>query len=462
MPPKQALPEKPSPQAVHSPRRQRLKPIAAAIITAMVIAIVIGWARTPGLEKVRQIALGSDRILLAADGTLIQTLRTDFNKRRLAWTPLKDFPDSLQKAVISAEDQRFYSHFGFDIWGLGRALSANIRGLHVQGASTLTMQLSDLIQEDVLMKNHTIQKGSFLHKVVQVARACFIEMRWTKPEILEAYLNLIHLKGEFQGVPATVEGFLHRSPQALDRQESAVLATMISSPNQNRSVLKKRACALANKIEPSLTDCAQTEVAVDEFFAQPGAIPSSFGSSPHLARRLFSENPSESIVHSTIDASLQRDVVAILDKNIARLKADNVKDSAAIVIDNRTGNVVAYVGSVSTSESPHVDGVTSYRQAGSSLKPFLYGKAIDLKSLTAASILLSTNRRPFHGVATSTDLPITISIFTAQFRSGKRSALRSMFLQLKPSLFSGCIRPIKFCSPSTSPILRIPIFTALH
>ena len=388
MPPKHAPPEQTVNETVRTRRTQRLKHLAATAFTAFAAAAAIGWSRTPNLEKVRQIALGSDRILLASDGTLIQTLRTDFNKRRLAWTPLKDFPQSLQKSVISAEDQRFYSHFGFDIWGLGRAFSANIRGLHVQGASTLTMQLSDLIQEDVLMKNHTIQKGSFLHKIVQVVRACLIETKWTKSEILEAYLNLIHLKGEFQGVPATVQGFLHRSPQALDSSESAVLATMISSPNQNRVLLKKRACLLARKIDGSLNDCAQTDVAAEEFFAQPGAIPSSFGSAPHLARRLFAEHPNDPIVHSTIDASLQRDVVAILDKNIARLKADNVNDSAAIVIDNRTGQVVAYVGAVSTSESPHVDGIMSYRQAGSSLKPFLYGKAIDLRSLTAASILL--------------------------------------------------------------------------
>jgi penicillin-binding protein 1C len=117
-------------------------------------------------------------------------------------------------------------------------------------------------------------------------------------------------------------------------------------------------------------------------------MPASPGLAPHLARRLFSQFPHETSLTSTIDLDLQAKVTAIMKKNLYRLSEQNVHDSAAIVIDNQNGRVLAYVGTLSTSESPHVDGVEAYRQAGSSLKPFIYAKAIESKTLTAASILL--------------------------------------------------------------------------
>lgn len=357
------------------------------VLLGLVLAVAAAMsARTPRPSDVIRRAMGSDRVLVAADGQVIQTLRTDFNKRRLVWNPLTNFPENVRTTIVESEDRRFFSHFGLDVLGLARASWAILRGRSVQGASTITMQVTDLIQDDVLFRNAKIQKGSLPHKFVQIARAVFLEMKWSKDEILEAYLNLIHLKGEYQGVPAVARAYLNKDPLALDLGEAVTIAAMISSPNQGLKALTARACQLAARMGHQ--DCEWLKGSVASFFARTPSLPTNFGQAPHLARRLFQANPGEAIVSSTIDARLQNDVISILEKNIARLREQNVNDTAAIVIDNATGAVVAYVGAVSTSKSPHVDGVQSYRQAGSSLKPFLYAKAIEMKRLTAASILL--------------------------------------------------------------------------
>jgi len=361
--------------------KKKIKTIFLFSMTGVLGFVTHVWLSTPRKEEVVLKALGSDRVLLAANGDVLQTLRTDFKKRRLPWQSLQHFPKHLQEAVIFSEDKRFYSHWGFDPRGLARALLADIRGQRIQGASTLTMQVSDLIQPEVLQSNQLITKGSVFHKIQQLIRATMIEIMWSKQDILEAYLNLIHLRGEFQGVPALTYAYLNKNPLALDPAESLVIAAMISSPNQSASSLKHKTCIL-------FSSCEGTDAVVKMFFAKAPAMPASPSFAPHLARRLFNEHPKDAIIPSTLDANLQQKVQVILEKNIYRLRESNVRDTAAIVIDNQTGQVLAYVGAVSTSESPHVDGVTAYRQAGSSLKPFIYTKAIETKTLTAASILL--------------------------------------------------------------------------
>lgn len=351
------------------------------------------WLLTPSLKEVQRQALGSDRVLRSAQGELLQTLRTDFKKRRLAWYPLSQFPKTLQEALLLAEDRRFGSHFGFDPVGLARAAVITLRGKPVQGASTITMQLSDLIQEDVLIHNQPIRKGSLRHKFLQILRAVLLEIKWSKKEILEAYLNLIHLRGEFQGVPAASYAYLNKNPLALDPEEAFVLASLISSPNQKAEMLKRKACFLfqkkdsASEVAEADETCHKMDLVIEKLTKARPTMPRGPEWAPHLSRRLFKESPEEPFLTSTLDASLQKEVTSILEKNLHRLRDLNVHDTAAIVIENKTGKVLAYVGTVSTSQNPHVDGVQAYRQAGSALKPFLYARALETRTLTAASIL---------------------------------------------------------------------------
>ena len=372
--------------------------IICSISSAILSLITLGYFLTPSFSGVVQLAAGSDRLLLSRDGDPLQILRTDFNRRRLGWYPLRLFSDDIRQAVIQAEDQRFFSHVGFDLQSLIRASAAIFKGNRVQGASTITMQLSDLIQPEVLVSNRRIKKGSWIHKLQQIVRAPFLELRWSKNEILEAYLNLIHLRGEFQGIPAASYSFFNKHPVTLDNSESVVLAASISGPNQSFKVLERRACSLMRRLGESSSnlsrdlnnECDSDELrsALGLMSQKPkGSIPMP-NEAPHLARRLFRDHPTEMIVHSSIDRKLQREVSAILERQIARLQGKNVHDAAAIVVENVRGKVIAYVGAVKSSLSPHVDGVQSPRQAGSTLKPFIYAKALDSRILTSASVLV--------------------------------------------------------------------------
>ena len=365
--------------------------ILLGAVIAYLFALVMAWIFMPSFQQVQTVAMGSDRVLLASDGELLQTIRTDFKRRRLAWYGLNNFSTEVKNSVVEAEDQRFFYHFGFDPIGIVRALTQDLRGHSVQGASTLSMQLSDLIEPGVLVHNRPIRKGSIFHKLGQLVRAVLLERRWSKAEILEAYLNLIHLKGEVQGVPAFSYSYFDRHPLAVDRAQALVIASLISSPNQNQAALLKRACELSNRTthqDQALGSCAELEPVVSALFARLPKMPQSPGVAPHLARRLFYDHAKATTLTSTIDHRLQLKVMELMESSMRRLKDQNVHDNAAIVIDNKSGEVLAYVGAVSTSESPFVDGAMAYRQAGSSLKPFLYGRAIDGKLLTAASILM--------------------------------------------------------------------------
>jgi len=372
-------------------RRHSRKPFfALGIIFTVVLLAAIGlvWS-IPAPEVVRSRALGSDRVLLASNGLVLQNIRMDFTKRRMGWYPLADFSSPLQTAILSIEDQRFYEHQGVDFRALGRALFAMLKGQRIQGASTITMQLTDMIQADVLEGQAKIRKGSFSHKGLQILRAIALEWYWEKAEIMEAYLNLIHLRGELQGVPAYSYAILNKHPLAIDNSEALLIALQIASPNMNQEKLLQRAChVLEARSNLSSLSCLSIKEEIVSLFQRSPRIPLGPNEAPHLAIRLFQENPGKNWLETTIDSHLQKRVSEILNENIGRLKNSKVQDSAAIVIENRTGKILAYVGAVGSSESPHVDGVKAYRQAGSALKPFLYAKAIDSQTVTAASILM--------------------------------------------------------------------------
>ena len=126
---------------------------------------------TPSFTNVRSTALGSDRVLLSREGQVLQVVRTDFTKRRLAWYPLHGLAADLQQAVLQSEERRFYQHFGVDVLALGRAARLYLNRGPTQGASTITMQVTDLIQKEVLIANQRIQNRSWWHKGIQIVRA---------------------------------------------------------------------------------------------------------------------------------------------------------------------------------------------------------------------------------------------------------------------------------------------------
>ena len=225
-----------------------------------------------------------------------------------------------------------------------------------------------------------------------MAAARELEKNWKKAEILEAYLNLVTFRGELQGIAAASRGLFDKEPSGLDDRESCVLAALIRSPNALPAEVGRRAAALAQSLSPQENHDGVRQFA-GEILSRPYRVQPRIALAPHVARRLTASAGSgheknrqtaACRIASTLDLRLQRFAQDTLRQQLNALQGRNVGDGAVIVVENATGNILAYVGSAGDSQ---VDGVTARRQAGSTLKPFLYGLAIEKRLLTAASML---------------------------------------------------------------------------
>lgn len=330
-------------------------------------------------DEVKSAYLPSDGWLLARDGQVLQQLRIDHQVRRLNWARLEDVSPVLLQALIYSEDKRFYEHSGVDWKAAASASWRNMWNNRTRGASTLTMQLAGLLQG-----NGVAGHRSLLQKAGQTTNALRLDSAWRKDEILEAYLNLVTFRGELQGVSAMSYGLFNKAPSALDVRESALAAALLRAPNATPERVAERACALLKQLDAG-DQCNDIEGFASLKLRGPFVI-STANFAPHLARELVNRPGQQ--VRSTLDADLQRYASEQLRANLMQLAQRNVEDGSVLVLDNRTGQVLAWVGSSGAlSESPEVDSVLAQRQAGSTLKPFLYAIAIQQHALTAASIL---------------------------------------------------------------------------
>ncbi|HEU4427403.1 MAG TPA: biosynthetic peptidoglycan transglycosylase, partial [Myxococcota bacterium] len=181
----------------------------------------------PSYPVVRAQHAPSEARLLDRHGRLLHERRVDASERRLAWTPLAEISPALLAAVIAIEDRRFASHAGVDWLALGGAALATLRG-EPRGASTLTMQLAARLDPQLRAARGA---RSPAQKLGQMRRARAIERSWSKPEILEAYLNLVSYRGELIGVNAAARGLFDKAPHALDASEAWLLAASLRAPS---------------------------------------------------------------------------------------------------------------------------------------------------------------------------------------------------------------------------------------
>jgi penicillin-binding protein 1C len=319
----------------------------------------------------------SDAQLLDRHGVPIDAVRIDMTVRRLAWTPLADISPALGAAVLQAEDARFMEHGGIDLRAAGQAAWDNLFRARPRGASTITMQLAGLLDAQL----RTSRNGrSWQQKWDQALAAREIEAGWSKQQILEAYLNLAPFRGELQGVQAAARVLFRKAPSGLDQAESVILAALLRAPGATPKAVARRACALARELHANTT-CAAIEWQAEVALGRSAALPVDAGAR-QAARKLLGEGGLAG--RSTLDAGLQRFALDSLRRHLRALADRNAGDGALVVIDNASGELLAYVGNKGDSE---VDGVLALRQAGSTLKPFLYELALERRLLTAASLL---------------------------------------------------------------------------
>jgi len=374
-------------------------------------------------DEVKRDFKPSETLVLDRNGELLQRLRTDKAVRRGQWVALPDVSPALRTALVLSEDKRFYEHSGVDWRAVSAAAWGNLWNTKTRGASTISMQLAGLLDEDW---RAGAGGRSITQKVGQTVSAQVLEARWRKDQILEAYLNLVPFRGEMVGIDALSRTLFGKAAHGLDEREAAIAAALVRAPNAKAAQVSQRACGVLKTMQaPAKVDCTGLDLFATAAL-QRKAFDASEGVAPHLARRLLAlrapsplpspkgrggntnernesallplplregrgEGPAASsnrTITSTLRAPLQRFAVQTLTQQLRELRGRHVEDGAIVVLDNATGEVLAWVGSSGElSDAAEVDGVTALRQPGSTLKPFLYAQAIAEKRITAASLL---------------------------------------------------------------------------
>ncbi len=354
---------------------------ALFLLTISLIIISSAYAM-PSFQEVKDSYIKSDAVLLDRHGKVIHELRVDPKGRRLDWISIKDISPALIKAVIHSEDKRFYEHNGVDWIAVGSAVLKSLFTKTPRGASTITMQFASMLDKDLKPKG---SKRTLSQKWDQIKAAKEIEKTWSKGDILEAYLNLITFRGELQGISAASRGLFDKEPEGLDEPESFLLASLIRSPNASAENVSRRACMLSSSIESSVR-CEDIKIMTDKTLNRKYSIRQRIAFAPHVAYALLKSDKAS--VFSTLDGELQRFASEVLKHHLMAVRPQNVNDGAVLVVENKTGDVLAYVaGKGEESSARYVDGIKAKRQAGSTLKPFLYAIALEKQILTPASIL---------------------------------------------------------------------------
>lgn len=364
--------------------------VGVMALAFFLMRLMVAQQEVPSFETVKAAYRSSYVALLDAQGHLLQQQRQDFQERRGEWTVIDDVSPAMLDALLVSEDKRFYAHHGVDPQALLGAAYKRLFEGHSGGASTLSMQLVGLLDERLFRQKRT---RTYRQKARQIIMAQALEQSWSKAQILEAYLNLVSFRGELTGIDSASRALLQKYPAGIDYREGAMLAALLRAPNASAKTVTLRACGILQR-QAFTRDCDHLERFVGYYLAnQQHAHLDDPVLAPHYASHLLSlYKASGQAVADTITSTLNRDLqvyaLQSIRRNLKPLQKQNANDAAVVVLDNRTGHILSYIGSSAELASvAHVDHVRALRQAGSTLKPFLYAQAIDQGRLTAASLL---------------------------------------------------------------------------
>jgi len=304
------------------------------------------------------------------------------------WLSLAEIDPDLLEAFVAGEDHRFYEHHGVDARAVGRALKDNLRARRVRsGASTITMQLARLLQPGA---------GRTWHgKVIQTFWALRLEAHLSKQQILEQYLNRVPLGQGTVGVDAAAALYFNASATRLSLGQAALRAGLASAPSTDNPFVaperarSRRALVLGRIGRYGYATADQVDRASREPLVPARATPPFLA--PHFTSRVLQwldTSAARGVWRTSLDLPLQTALEAEVRHTVNTLSDRGVREAALVVLDNVTGELLAWVGSPNfwADSAGQVDMVVSPRQPGSALKPFLYGLAFD-RGYTPASVL---------------------------------------------------------------------------
>lgn len=354
-----------------------------ATLCALALGLTFGVAALPaqaqplpGFEQVRGAYRSTESLLLDRNGQTLALTSFAREARQLEWVPLTALSPAMREALLAAEDRRFFEHSGVDWRAFVGAAWQNLWQRTPRGASTLTMQLVGLLDPQLQLPKGA--RRSYGQKLDQTLAARDLEQRWSKAQILEAYLNLAPFRGQLKGLGAASEVLFGVKPQAITRREAVILAALLRGPNAAPGVVAKRACQLAQTLRDGNACPAITRLAGERLPMRTGTDTPTGQAAPHMARQWLRQPGMR--VRTTLDGALQSRITQILHSGDA---SPNSRASA-VLIDNASGEILAWVGATNAAEA---DGVLQKRIVQGAMIPQLAARALDRRSHTAASLL---------------------------------------------------------------------------
>ncbi len=368
-------------------KKQRFKYIAIGVFSTL----VIGVATLAGLDALFPLDIHQKTwatLVTARDGTPLRA----FADKNGVWrypVEIKDVSPLYLSALLTYEDQWFYHHPGINPFAFIRAFGQNLMARQIiSGGSTLTMQVARMLHPT---------KRTLGGKWLQILRALQLEYHLTKDEILSLYLNMAPFGANIEGVQTACFTWLGKQVNEISHAEAALLAVLPQAPSFHRpdrhpDRARKARDKVLDRMEKfkvwtkTIVVQAKKEPVTAQRFVPPMTA-------PLAARRLFFKYPDRSHIATTLDYDLQVHLKTIVHDYVSGLSQD--QSAAVLVVNHRSLDTIAYVGSAdfsSVQRKGHVDMITAIRSPGSTLKPFLYGLAMDKGLIHSHSLLMDTPR----------------------------------------------------------------------
>ncbi|MBR5402715.1 MAG: penicillin-binding protein 1C, partial [Bacteroidales bacterium] len=332
-------------------------------------------------------------VVESAEGELLGARIADDGQWR--FPPADAVPERFATALVQFEDKRFWWHPGVDILAIGRAFKDNIKEGHtVSGGSTITMQVIRLSRG----KERTIWQ-----KIIEAVQATRLELRYSKKKILALYASHAPFGGNVVGLEAAAWRYFGRPADELSWAESATLAILPNSPasmhpGKNRIQLKEKRDRLLERLcEKGYINKETLEASLEE------PLPEAPLQLPSYARHYIEHCKKGERTRTGIQYTLQKAVEEVCNRRSDDLAEEGIADMAAVVIDNKTGKIIAYVGNTSKDRKRNgvdVDVASSLRSTGSILKPVLYKASLEEGTILPRTLL--------------PDIPINLSGFAPQ------------------------------------------------
>jgi penicillin-binding protein 1C len=301
-------------------------------------------------------------------------------------------PPALADATVAAEDRRFWSHPGIDLFAIARAASRNIRQLRiVEGGSTITQQVAKLL----LTRHSPGRARGPAGKIYETVLALRLEHRFSKREILAMYLNLAAYGNQIVGAGRASRAYVGRHPSLLTPAQAALLAGLTQRPSTfnpyrrlDAALLRQRVVLHRMEAAGLLTAAAAREAQQERLTLTADTAPFL---APHFVEMVLSslDRPRPPRVETTIDAGLQAEVAGIIGSHRALLARHGAANVAVVVLENASGAWLAWEGSgdyAGGTRAGQINGPLVPRQPGSALKPFTYALAFE-EGFTPASVL---------------------------------------------------------------------------